>query len=178
MSHHYQRAFSLHELLISLSIITILGLIAIPSYGRWREHNQHQALHNELLATLRAARAYSVTHNRTVEVCGSTTGHSCDTHWQTGWRIQQSHDEQSLHVTQLGQSHALYWSGFSPRIRFRPNGLAPTSNGTFVLCNREARAVWALVINRQGRVRSETQSAALRQRDNRCAADAATNHRQ
>lgn len=178
MPYARQRAFSLYELMICLLVLALLGLIALPSYTRWSERNQNEALRNELLASLRAARTYSVENNQTTELCGSLTGQECDSHWQSGWRIQRARDGAGLHITQLGRPHTLHWSGFSSRIRFRPDGLSPTSNGTFVLCSRDAQAAWALIINRQGRVRSETQSEALQQRDSACSEDSTTNHRQ
>lgn len=152
-----QSAFSLYELLLTLTLITLGTSIAIPTLGTIVEKNQQASLRENLHASLQQARSHAVLHNLKVEVCASSDGIRCHTSWSNGWMIRQSSGQQELlQRFQSQQETGLQWAGFDKKIRFHPNGTSPTGNGRFYQCSRGAVA-WQLIINRQGRVRPGTQ---------------------
>ncbi|MBB3102107.1 GspH/FimT family protein [Azomonas macrocytogenes] len=159
MNHMTCRAFSLLELLCCIALLALLTALAIPELAAWVERSRHEALRNELVAFLKSARAYSIEHNHEVRLCGSSQGQSCDDAWERGWLLRHKDaDGSPLLFNLLTSGHRLYWSG-SKQIRFQAGGLTPVSNGTFTLCNEKEEVAWRVILNRQGRVRSETGQA-------------------
>lgn len=142
---------SLIELLYCLAIFSAL-LLATPDFLAWLERNQQQALRNELLSTIQAARAYSILHNQSVEICGSSNGLNCDQSWSQGWLIRLPADGTILRNTRLEGHHQLIWSRAS--VLFQSDGMTTLSNGRFTLCDESGSVAWQLVLNRQGRTRS------------------------
>lgn len=153
----YLLAFSLHELLIVLSILGITMSIAIPAFSSLQQKSQQLALRDSINASLHQARLQAILNRTTVEMCGTFDGDTCHDSWTNGWRwYAQSSPEQPLQIIQTSGSEPIYWSGagFDKRIRFFPNGTT-SNNGRFFQC-REQQPSWQLVINRQGRVRLST----------------------
>lgn len=142
---------SLIELLYCLAIFSAL-LLATPDFLTWLQRNQQQALKNELLSTIQAARAYSILHKQSVEICGSSNGLDCDQSWSQGWLTRLPADATILRNTRLEGHHQLTWSRAS--VIFQSDGMSTLSNGRFILCDESGSVAWQLVLNRQGRTRS------------------------
>ena len=149
-NHH---AFTLVELLITLSLISILGLIATPNLTHLFEQNRIYALRDQLKAHLHLARVNSVFHNRDIELCGSSDGKLCDDQWQRGWIVRFVSNNQIIHQIQLSSQDRIAWAGASHKIRFHSNGTSPLGNGRFYICDKNQAVALQIVINRQGRVR-------------------------
>lgn len=149
-------AFSLHELLITITLISILTAIALPALSSIKQKSQHDTLRNALHTSLHNARTQAILHRRSVELCAIAKDGACSNEWQNGW---QSHFLNTLQPTfdvyQGSQGAPLRWSGFSKTIRFHSNGTSTISNGRFFQCHNRSIA-WQLIINRQGRVRAAT----------------------
>lgn len=77
------RGVSLIELLMTLSVLFIVGAITLPAFGKLVARNQVVAAGNELIASLQFARHEAVRSNGTVQVCGSRDGRACAS---DGWR--------------------------------------------------------------------------------------------
>lgn len=81
--------FTLVELLITLSVMTILLVLAIPSFRDMLMNNRVLAQTDALTSALNYARSSALTQNLNVVVCplnavGSTT---CGGGWQNGWIV-------------------------------------------------------------------------------------------
>ncbi len=150
------QAFSLIELLVTLSLVATLASIALPSFANLIERNSLQNLRNQLQAQLNHARASSVLHNRDVEVCGSTNGQDCDDQWQKGWLLHFVDKNVVISQQQLTSQEHIMWTGATKRIRFHGNGTSPLGNGRFYICNKLQAVALQIVINRQGRLRQAT----------------------
>lgn len=152
----HSRAFSLIELLTTLTLITLLASIALPSLAGLIERNRIYSLRDQLHAQIQHARASSVLHNRDVEVCGSSDGLHCDAQWQKGWLLHFVDTEQVISQQRLTDRDHIMWSGATNRIRFHNNGTSPLGNGRLYICDRQQVVALQIVINRQGRLRQAT----------------------
>lgn len=156
MPSTYSRAFSLIELLTTLTLISLLASIALPSLANLIERNRIYSLRDQLQAQLHHARASSVLHNRDVEVCGSSDGQHCDDRWQEGWLSHFVDSTKNISQRQLAPQEIITWSGATNRIRFHGNGTSPLGNGRFYICDRHQAVSLQIIINRQGRLRQAT----------------------
>jgi len=167
MLYSSQQGLTLPELLITLSLISLLAAIATPDFRRLIESNRQQALQDRLLHSLQQARARAVIEGRSVEVCASEDGEQCGADWNKGWILKAVGREETLAAEQLSPAtHRLHWQGFTQRIVFHANGQSPTGNGRFYLC-QDGDLAWQLVLNRQGRVHISTK-AENRKEAHRC----------
>jgi type IV fimbrial biogenesis protein FimT len=149
----YSRAFSLIELLTTLTLITLLASIALPSLAGLIERNRITSLRDQLQAQLQHARASSVLHNQDAEVCGSSDGQHCDDQWRLGWLLYFVDSAQIISQQRLTARDRIMWVGATNRIRFHNNGTSPLGNGRLYICDQHQAAALQIVINRQGRLR-------------------------
>jgi len=84
-----QRGFTLLELIVTISIASILLAIAIPSFTYVSRSNRMSGQINDLLADMQYARAEAIKEGSDVVLCSSADGASCSsaTTWQTGWIV-------------------------------------------------------------------------------------------
>ena len=151
-------AFSIHELLVTIALISIAASATLPALSSLKQKSQQEALRNALYTSLQNARAQAILHRRSVELCATSRNGACSNEWQNGWKshfLAPSQPTIDVHKASLGTP--LHWSGFSKTIRFYSNGTSTISNGRFFQCHNNSIA-WQLVINRQGRVRVTTAS--------------------
>lgn len=91
-----QSGFTLMELLITIALVAIFAVIAVPSYRALTADNQIIGALNDFANTLGAARAEAVARGQTVIVCPSsnattTKSPTCNSQsddpqkWNTGW---------------------------------------------------------------------------------------------
>jgi type IV fimbrial biogenesis protein FimT len=83
--------FTLVELLITLSVVSILALIATPSLSRIIASQRMSTNINELIASITLARSEAIKSSNAVIVCSNTTAAptSCSgsTNWSQGWLV-------------------------------------------------------------------------------------------
>ena len=150
------QGFTLIELMVALSILTIAISIAAPAMAELIARNQQRALLTQVQDAVQKARAKAVLHRQTTVLCGTRDTTSCISDWRNGWLTQAETTGQVLAVTQLPAADELRWSGFGDqRIRFYENGTTPWSNGRFYQCYKQ-RIAWQLILSRQGRLRQGT----------------------
>ena len=92
IKHTQQAGFSLLELLITVAIISILAMVAAPSFQSMMENNQTLTLANQLISAFNYARSESVKRRKPVTVCArNTLGNGCsstDT-FINGWIVYE-----------------------------------------------------------------------------------------
>ena len=81
--------FTLVELMVALAIVSILLVLAWPSYQQFVVDSRVSAQANEFLTALTFTRSEAVKRNATVTMCKSADGASCATAggWQQGWIV-------------------------------------------------------------------------------------------
>lgn len=149
-----QRATTLLELLTVISVLAITLALGIPTLQDMLHANRARTLHDQLRASLQAARVHSIEQRQEVEICGSGDGITCRNDWRRGWLVREKNSGQVLHSTRLSSAAPLIWKGLSKRIRYHPDGHSHASNGTFTYCSAKQGQGWSITLNRQGRVRS------------------------
>jgi type IV fimbrial biogenesis protein FimT len=81
MHAHPQRGFTLVEVLISITILGILIMMAMPSFGEWLQNQQLRAGAEGTLNGLQVARAEAIRRNKQVQIVFGAPG--------TGWTVQE-----------------------------------------------------------------------------------------
>ena len=160
---------TLIELLVALTILSLLLTLAVPAYGRWmaeyRQRNQAQAL----AAALTLARSEAIKHGFRVNVCKSRDGRLCadDGGWTPGWLMHtddnangQVDDDEDVVRAEPAPPDKITIVGNRPvadYVSYTSLGHARLSNGalqmgTFTVCSSGLTALKVILAN-SGRVR-------------------------
>ncbi len=161
-----RRGFTLLELIVTMVVLVILMLIALPSFERWQASQRMKAAIHALHQDLLAARSQSITLGAPIVVCPGTPVSGCrgDSRWSQGWLTfhdldgdRQFDRGEALFRTSDGFERLHVMSAASrPSVRFLPNGTAPGSNGSIWFCGvRGPESAQRLVVSNQGRIRRE-----------------------
>lgn len=131
--------FTLIEIMVVVIILGVVLALAVPSYTGAVNGSRLAGTANELLASLRQARAEAIRRNQRVVVCPSVDGNSCTTNWNAGWLVFEdanrddavSTGEEVISVaapaagTQVLPSPAV---SATHRVRYSPDGFARATN--------------------------------------------------
>ena len=92
LSRRAERGITFVETMVTVSIMLILLMVAVPAYKSTIDGNRRVTYANELLEDLTLARSEAIKRNRQVVVCASSTGTTCVTapggtpsDWKVGW---------------------------------------------------------------------------------------------
>jgi len=83
------RGMTLVELLVAVTLVTILLVVGIPSYQGISTANRMAGEMNALISDLQYARSEAVKQGQTVTICVSSTGNNCSNsaNWASGWIV-------------------------------------------------------------------------------------------
>jgi type IV fimbrial biogenesis protein FimT len=160
---------TLLELIITLTIASILMMIAIPSMKSYSLNDRLRTNVNALIGHLALARSESVKRSQQVSICASNNSITCSGSWDDGWIIYIDADvdnsftagEEVIRVQQsLDGSNTLSATGIGMQITYDYRGYAkPGSVGSLLLCdNRSGPYGKTVRIATTGRVRLERES--------------------
>ncbi len=161
------RGFTLIELLVTVAVLIVLLLVGVPEYRRMTENNRQVSAINSIVGDLNLARTEAVKQGRTVTLCGSTDGATCDTaNWESGWIVFTDRDKDN--VVDNGDGDILISrntglpAGLNLRavefdsasiVQYLPNGqlrdtdLDGDADGTFQVCEKNGDETKARVAN-------------------------------
>lgn len=159
------KAYSFLELLIALSIFSLLAIMTIPSLSSFYRQTNSLLLRDQLITTLYSAKKFAKINGLPVSLCHSQDQETCGGEWTKGLLIfidekgkgnPQSKDDILWHVAMQAVGGQLFWRDFSSRpfLSFLPEEIAQASNGTFWYCPQpNSSPVWAIVVNQAHRAR-------------------------
>ena len=90
IKHTQQAGFSLLELMITMAIVSILAMVAAPSFKSMLENNRTLTLANQLISAFNYARSESVKRRQPVTVCArNSAGNACSNtdSFKNGWIV-------------------------------------------------------------------------------------------
>ena len=163
-----QPGFSLHDLMITLCVTSVLGVFAISATGLVQETRMTAAV-NQLMGNLSLARSEAIKRNAMVTLCKSNNGISCsdEAAWREGWIIfaDENNNQQVdtgdtvIHVQQgLEKNMTLRYGSLHDYLRYSP--LSETWTGTFTFCDgRGAEKAKAVIVYWTGRPRVSTKTS-------------------
>ena len=158
-----QRAFSLVELLVTLSVLTLVLALALPSVQGLAEGNRRATATQQLLGLLNQARALAISRQAMVSLCSGTGDCRQSRRWEGPLMLfadpagvgQPSGGTAPLKVDSIPEGFAWHWSNArsQPHITYKASGITHGLNGTFTLCT-QGRALQQIVISLSGRART------------------------
>jgi len=162
-----QYGFTLIELLVTLSVASILLSVAAPSYRGFVQDSLLIAQNNSFSSAIALAKSEAIKRSSQATICPSTNGTACagGKVWSNGWLVFADvngngvvdANEQILQANAALSGGNTLRSGARTRVTFTADGFSSGFNDTFSLCDsRGASYSKAIILNNQGRLRSET----------------------
>lgn len=161
-----QCGLTLLELLVYLSIATLVLVIGVPFLRETLLQQRATAQMQQLVLAINTARSEAMTRADVITLCRSRDFLSCNGTWSDGYILfidekangQVSHEAMILRVFQpLHASDKLSWSAFGSNnyLQMSPNGFTRSQNGTFYYCpaNGDAHYARAVIVDQTGRAR-------------------------
>jgi len=151
-----RRGFSLVEIVIVLSIITIGTMVSIPPLLMWKKNAEIRGATSQLVSSLRLARNYALKHSDYVVTEFHGDGYEIYVDNGEGGGVFGDwvrSGEEKLLCRYKPSSGLLFSSNFHFN-RFRFKGFGRNQPGTISLSNRGNSTV-KIVVNVVGRIRSE-----------------------
>ena len=163
------KGFTLIELMLSISIISILLTLALPNLNSFivsmRVNNEITSLYRLLLVTRNSA-IYS---GQDVTICPLDTDNKCNTNWQGNIGVfidtnrneafDQGDDETLIRFkNSIKAGDQLIYGKYRNRIIYQPTGhLSMLFNGTFVYCPKNHQTLSrGIIVARSGRLHLST----------------------
>lgn len=159
----HARAFTLIELIVTLTIISTMLSIGIPGIIALASNSRITSAINNMVRHLHYARSEAVTRGVSVILCPSLQGDGCDDsfHWQQGFILfADSNGDRNLgsgevvlrHVSPgLGETR-IFTSPGRKKLTFQASGMAMGSTATITVCDSSGRAK-AIILSNPGRPR-------------------------
>ena len=157
--------FTLIELIIVLTIASILSAFAMPSLHQLKLNKAMDNARDDLFSSLQYARNKAIMIQKNIIVCPSVSKNSCDNdaNWQHGWIIfiDKNYDKQfnqNDELLQVGNAMSENLSVTSSihrnKVRFNAMGFAPGSNISINFCDKRGNDfAKALIVSNSGRVK-------------------------
>ena len=152
--------FTLIELMVTLAVLGILAMIAIPSLTSMIRDNRQTSQINTFLSNIHLARSEAIKRNTPVTLCKSSDQSSCDTtsgnYWEQGWIVfvdsngdgQKAAAAEPILKISTGLNHQTLraTTSYTNSLTFNHRGLNKAyTSGLFSLCDERgasnARAI-------------------------------------
>lgn len=158
------RAFTLLEVLITLSIIGILLVITIPIGTSYLEHAQDQVIQQQLMRDIHQALNKSQMHRVAFGLCFSQQQTKCDGTGPYQLLFQDLNEDGTINDAQLiscstmslhhGRLHLRSYPRYRHYLQFLSQGFKSNDNASIWYCREGRRlASWAVVLNQTGGMR-------------------------
>ena len=169
MNKIYVKAITLIELIITLAVLAILSIIALPHYHNLMAKRELNHVSQILRQAIQTSKSWARLHQSNMVICPSSSGQQCQTgEWNQGFIIfkdsdrdrQLDNNESIFNYTQLNLKYGdLTWRGTLsiPSLTFNAaQGLPIGSNGSFYYCAKTSNNHLRLVLSKMGHERTES----------------------
>jgi type IV fimbrial biogenesis protein FimT len=155
---------TLIEMLTTLTVLGVLGALALPGFHTLRRDAGRTAAVNDFFHALFLARSEAIKRGEMVSLCKSGNGETCTNRgaeWSSGWLVFVNADRDELPERDAGEQVLASYAGW-PEGRITSNRLAYSFrphiqgvvNGTIVFCDsRGPEHARAIIISHTGRPR-------------------------
>lgn len=164
--HNIEEGFTLLELIVVLSVATLLLAVGVPNFRTVIMNNRLVADANELVTAINVARSSAVRYQRNATVCLTSdyaaAVPTCDagTDWSTGWIVWVDKDRDSttdadeiISVHEPLSGTATLTSGATNQFVYDARGLAVLGGDDITLCDgRTGETGRVIKINGAGRI--------------------------
>ncbi len=140
-------AFTLFELLATLTVAGILVAVGVPSFSSFVQNDRLMTEVNSLVASLYVARSEAVKQDVNVTVCPSTNGSTCSgaSNWSGGWIVLGAASATPLQVVSAFHAgNTLSEANDLASVTFQPSGLtslmASGQAAKFTFCDARGAA--------------------------------------
>jgi len=170
----FQRAFSLYDALVALTVVSTVATVAVPSFQQLTSSQRMTGAVNSMVTALHLARSEAIKRRARAILCPSEDGRACHsggsgyTVWEEGYLLYIDHngnhafDADDMAVWVFAATAGLHIRS-SPRrnhVTYQPNGLASGSNLSITFCDKHGRgAPRAVIVSNGGRPRVSTRDA-------------------
>ena len=120
-----QPGFTLIELMVTLAVVGILVVVAVPAMVFMINSNRLAGTTGELTSSLQLARSEAVRRGASVTICGSTNGTDCNSTDWSNWIVTgaDSTTGDVEVIRDVSATGSVQLSGPATGIVFRPSGL-------------------------------------------------------
>jgi type IV fimbrial biogenesis protein FimT len=128
------RGFTLIELMVTLAVMAILLMIAVPSFQDATLSSKLSSYANSLVSSAHLARGEAIKRNSPVTLCVATSDTSTDCGtggWEQGWIVRTT--DGTVVQRQQALPAGLKITGGSDSLVFQPSGVGATS-ADFTVC--------------------------------------------
>lgn len=161
-----QKGITLVEMLVTVSIITVILLISIPTIGISSAKLRAETTAEQLQQLIQFARTSAVIYGQPVTICPMATTLSCGTDWADGWIAYRNVNDATQPTAKTilrvvkgrPKEYSLQLKAFADNaaLCFQPWSNAAYQNGRFYFQSKVAAFNWQMIISKTGRVRLDT----------------------
>jgi len=170
----HEHGFSLYDALVTLTVVSTVTTIAIPSFQQLNYNQRLTGAVNTMVTALHLTRSETIKHRERAVLCPSSDGHTClgrgagDTRWEDGYLLyidrngnrEFDADDLAVRVFEATKGLRIRSSAYRDHVTYQPNGLASGTNLSFSFCDERGRgAPRAVIVSNSGRPRVSTRDA-------------------
>ena len=169
-----ERAFSLHDALVALTVVSTVTTVAVPSFQQFTSSQRMSGAVNSLITALYLARSEAIKRGERAVICPSIDGRTCrddisdETAWEEGYLLyidrnaNREFDADETAVWAMGATEGIRIRSSASRdhVTYQPSGMASGTNLTITFCGKGGRSTpRAVIVSNSGRARASTRGS-------------------
>src|SRR6201984_2999318 len=129
-----QRAFTLVELMVAITVLALLLVLAAPSFTNASLPSKLRSVANSLVGAAQLARSEAIKRDAVVTLCVSADGATCGAgNWSQGWIVTTGAGAPLQSVQAAPTGFRVTPAGGAAALTFQPSGVGATP-ATFTVC--------------------------------------------